>query len=227
VMARRSRSAPQLDHAALLAAGLSVLAVLAVSIAIVLSGDDSPPPPEPAPELTAAPVPMPEPEPEPPPPPVSGQVEEVVLVDVSVSGRQVFGDRMPQDEPIEPDEETVEALTTAVTAWLDEHLTDLQDGGTGLTGAALEGSHETMVLTHPDAPVEQAVYAFTVYVRGAAEWASVTATVTRTDGEQRTATFAFLPGEPPDLVAAEGDGEFPPASTVTASADDDAQEQSP
>jgi hypothetical protein len=200
------------DRTPLLVGALIALAALVVIGVMALSGDDEP---EPDPTPTAAPEPEPEPEPE-PPGPVEGEYELVRVTDLSVHGRRVFEEGMPQNDPVEPDAAAVEAFVAGMAAWLDGHFTDLQDGGPGWAAdAGVAGPVEVLTLTDPDHPVEHASYAITVWARTEPEWARANVALTRTDGSTLHARLVFTPGDPPALVAAVGEGtppeEEPPA----------------
>ena len=189
----------------LISIGSAVTAVLVVVLAVLLAGDDPEPPAAvPEPEPTPAPTLEPEPEPEPePPPPVRGETTLVEVVDLSVHGTQLFGDRMPQDEPVPVDDDAVAALVDAVAAWLDEHLTDLQVGGDGaLIAAGLDGDPGPS-LTDDQLGVEVARYDLTVYARGEPEWARVVVEVARRDGSVARRPLVFVPGGEPSVVAGE------------------------
>jgi hypothetical protein len=209
---------PRENPTLLVSAVLVVAAVVVLAVVFVVSRA------APGSEPTASPTSEPEPEPEPdpePPGPVTGEYELAAIRDVSVSGRRVFGSSMPQDAPVAPDEAAVGAFVDQMAAWVDQHLTDLQDGGEGSVPAAgLVGPHDTLTLTDPDHPVELAQYAMVVYAREAPEWARTNVVVTRTDGSVLTANLVFVPGEPPALVAAEGEGVAPASAGAGADGGD-------
>jgi hypothetical protein len=206
------------DHPPLLVSAVLVVAAVVV-LAVVYLASRSAPEPEP----TAAPTSEQEPEPEPEPPArVTGEYELAAIRDVSVHGRRVFGSSMPQDAPVTHDEGAVGAFVDQMAAWIDHHLTDLQEGGEGLVaGSGLVGPHEGLTLTDPDHPVELAQYAMVVYAREAPEWARTNVVVARTDGSVLTADLVFLPGEQPALIAAEGDGAVPAPADAEGSAGED------
>jgi hypothetical protein len=198
------------ENRTLLASALLVVAAVVV-LAVAYLASWSAPESEPTAVPTSEPESEPEPEPEPEPPgPVAGEYELAAIRDVSVGGRRVFGSSMPQDAPVAHDEAAVGAFVDQMAGWVDEHLTDLQDGGEGLVpGSGLVGPHEVLTLTDPDHPVELAQYAMVVFAREEPEWARTNVVVTRADGSVLTADLVFVPGEPPTLVSAEGDGVAP------------------
>jgi hypothetical protein len=214
-MANDSRDRSPLIISALIAA----VAVVVLGVAILSSGDE--PEPEPTARPTATPTPEPEPEPE-PPPPVQGEPELTEVVDLSVTGTGLHRAGTGGDAPVPIDEASVATFAAAMASWIDDHLTDLQDGGEGtVVAAGLVGPVGVGHLTDPDHPVTSARYSMRVGARGAAEWGEVEVVVLRVDGTERTATLAFLPGDDaPRLVAAEGDGTASPAPSTDGSAND-------
>jgi hypothetical protein len=195
-----------------LLAGVLVLAALAViGLALLLTSG------QPQPEPTVAPEPEqtvePDPEPE-PPDPVAGEVDLLRVTDLSVSGRRVFGESMPQNDPVEADQAQVDVFVSAMAGWLDDHLTSLQDGGAGLVFETdLVGPHEALTLSTPELPVAHARYEMVVWAREAPEWGSADVTVALVDGSSWRSRFVFAPGEPLALVAAVGDGPVPAAGS--------------
>jgi hypothetical protein len=209
-------------RALVISALIAVVAVVALAVVVATSRESTEPEPEPPPPV-ATPEPEPEPEPE-PPGPVAGEYELLRVTGLSVHGRRVFGDRMPQDAPVEPDEVAVNDFVEAMVGWLDGHFTDLQDGGRGWAVLAdVVGPVEVISLTDPDHPVAQARYEFVVWARVAPEWGRAAVELTLADGSIRTAALTFAAGEPPVLVAAEGEGAPPPTSPA---GDEDEEEGS-
>lgn len=186
-------------------AGLVVVAGLVVGVALAIAT-------EPAPEvIDAVPlseperVPVPEPEPEPEPPsPVVGEIADIDVGDMSATGSRLFHEGSDGDESVPVDDDAVEEFVTAMAAWLDAHLTDLQDDGPGLV-EGLAGDTEPVAawLSSPDAPVETATYRFLIAARGSPEWGSVVVAVHRGRGVTQQARYTFVPGEQLTLVAAE------------------------
>jgi hypothetical protein len=205
--------APDRHRPALLASVLLVVAVAVVGLALVLTGGGAEPDPEPEPPAAVEPEPEPEPDPEPEPPsPVVGEYGLSGVVDVSIHRRRVYGLGMPQEAPVVHDAAAVDAFVDAMATWLDAHFTELQDGGLGRAQeAGLVGPPEVVSLTDPDHPVSRAEYAMVVFARAEPEWARVAVDITRSDGSVLRANFVFLPGDPPFLVAAEGQGTRPPS----------------
>jgi hypothetical protein len=215
--------APDRHRPALLASVLLVVAVVVVGLAVVLAGGG--PEPEPEPEPPAAVEPEPEPEPE-PPGPVVGEHELLRVTELSVHDRRVFGSSMPQNAPIEHDQAAVDAFVAGMAAWLDAHLTDLQDGGVGAAfEAGLDGPHEVLTLTSPGLPVEHARYEMVVWAREQPEWGRAAVEVTLADGSAWQATVVFVPGDPPTLLAADGTGPIAPPVDEPPPTTDDAPEE--
>lgn len=171
-----------------------LVVAVAVTGLVLASGDE--------PEEAAPAEPEPEPEPD-PPPPVEGVAELAEVVDLSVAGTQLFGSSMPQDEPVPVDDAAVDRFVTTVADELDRHLSDLQTGGPGLTGAGFVGPDDVLALTDPDRLVAQASYRMIVGVRGEPEWAVVEVVVDRADGSSGTAGVTFVADGGATLVAAE------------------------
>jgi hypothetical protein len=180
-------------------AGLVGLAILVVLTALLLNRED------PQPEMVE-PEPVEEPEevePE-PPEPVEGTAELEDVRNLSVTGTRLVQPGSDADEAIPPDEDAIEALVEDLTAWLDEHLTQLQDGDEGLVRqASLAGDEAIGDLAGPADIVEQAGYRFLVGARGEPEWAEVTVEVAREDGSSRAARLVFDADR--ELLAVEGD----------------------
>ena len=188
-----------------IAIGLAVAALAILGVVLVLNDDDrAPPTVAPAPEPDPGPEPDPEPEPEPPrPPPVHGDATLGDVVDLSVHGTQLFGDSMPQDEPVPIEDDAVDAFLAAIARWLDDHLTELQDGGPGaLSEAGLEGDAGPP-LADDDHLVASARYDVTVYARGVPEWGRVDVEVERLDGSVARRRLVFVPGEEPSVIGGE------------------------
>lgn len=182
---------------------------LAAVVAIVLM--------RPTEDQIAAPSPSPSPTPTPSPtpvahPPVTGEVEvETVVAD---SGPINFRSADNRSATPATDEEAVAAFVDAVAAWLDDHLTSLQDEEGGLldevaADGMLDGADtdSTTALTGDLAsrehPVGEASYHVVVAVAGAPVWAHVRADLTRQDGARRSAEFVFAAGDDgPLLIAA-------------------------
>jgi hypothetical protein len=174
----------------LVIAGLIGLAALVVVSVVLLGGED---PPEP--EVTAPPEePEPEPvEPEPEPPePVEGATELLGVRDLSVTGSRLVHRGTGADARVEIDEGEVEALIEDLAAWIDDHLTQLQDGEAGLVAdAEVTGPDGLAELAGPADLVDEASYAFVIGARGEPEWAEVTVRVTREDDSTRRARMVF------------------------------------
>ena len=184
----------------LLVAGLVGLAALVIAL-VVLTGDDPVPETEPEPPVAE---PEPEPEPDPEPDPVEGETEVAEVVDLSITGTRLVHPGSADHEQVPVDEEALDALVDAIADWLDEHLTDLQDGGEGLVaGAGLAGPQDAGDLAGPEEIIEDASYVFRVGVRGQPEWARVDVEVITDDGEEHAAVLAFTGREEPDLQAVE------------------------
>jgi hypothetical protein len=187
----------------LVIAGLIGLAALIVVAVVLLGGGD-----DPEPEVTAPPEEAPEPEPpeepEPEPPePVEGEAELLGIRDLSISGTQLVHPGSGDDAPVEIDEGEAETLMEDLVSWLDEHLTQLQDGHGGLVAeAGLTGPDGVGDLAGPADLVDEASYAFVIGVRGEPEWAEVLVEVTREDGSSRAARMVFDPGR--ELMAVQG-----------------------
>lgn len=182
----------------LLIAGLVGLAALVV-VVFVLTGDE----PEPEPEPPVA-EPEPEPEPPPPPPPVEGEAELAEIVDLSATGTGLVASGSGADAPVDVDHDAVDALVASLAAWLDDHLTDLQDRGDGLVaGVGLQGPDGVGDLAGSGTVVEQATYRMAVGARGGPEWARVVVEVTDEDGGTHEAVFAFVAEDEPVLQGVE------------------------
>jgi hypothetical protein len=173
----------------LVIAGLIGLAALVVVTVILLGGDD------PEPEVTAPPEEPAEPEepPEPEPPePVEGSYELMGVRNLSITGTRLVRPGSRDDARVAVDETEVELLLEDLAAWLDEHLTQLQDGEAGLVADAdLTGPDGLADLAGPADVVERATYRFVVAARGEPEWAEATVRVTREDGSVRRARLVF------------------------------------
>lgn len=187
---------------ALVVAGLAGLAAL-VLMAFPLGGSEDPAGSG-EPRITA-----PEPDRpvlEPDPPPVRGEAEVVEIVDLSITDSRLVHAGSGANDPVPVDDDAVSARVEALTAWLDRHLTDLQEGGDGLVAdVGLAGSAEVGTLAGSGTLLRSrsATYAFTLGVRGAPEWILVDVAVLDRLGDRHTATFAFTGAAEPDLQAVE------------------------
>lgn len=206
-------------HAGLLAGLLGVVTAITVvtaAIAASIAGSDSQPAgagpaPTAAPRAPAASEPDAEPcafdpaleadDPDclPPPDPVRGDVEVVEIVDLSVTGTQLFRPGSEGDAPVPVDDAAVATAASASAQVVDRLLTLLQEDGTPelrLTGdlAALAS------LASAAQPIRAARYEVRVGARGVPEWLELRAALQRDDGA-RTATFAFSGGDEPVLLA--------------------------
>lgn len=151
--------------------------------------------------------------------PVEGTVE-VHRRTVSVAGNRVFPEGSAGDLPDEPDADVLAAFVEGIKAWLDAHLTAVQRGGVGAidptSGLAADAPPETLdalstALAGPSRPVASAHYDITVWGRTDPEWASAVATITGPEGDDRGATFVFVPGAVSvELVAASADPSLTP-----------------
>jgi hypothetical protein len=176
----------------LVIAGLIGLAALVVVSVVLLGGDDAPEPEVTAPPEEPEPEPAP-PEPEPEPPePVEGATELLGVRDLSVTGSRLVHGGTGADARVEIDEGEVEALIDDLAAWIDDHLTRLQDGEAGLVAdAEVTGPDGLAELAGPADVVDEASYAFVIGARGEPEWAEVTVRVTREDDSTRRARLVF------------------------------------
>lgn len=110
-------------------------------------------------------------------------------------------------------------LADEVATWLDAHLNDLQQGGTGRTvdvaapglvddATPAELDAITGALATPETPVTSARYLLDGSYDAMTEWLEATVEVTRVDGTVALATFVFTPTDAgPQLVL------FGPADT--------------
>jgi hypothetical protein len=180
-------------------AGLVGLAILVVMTVLLLNRED------PQPEMVE-PEPVEEPEevePE-PPEPVEGTAELVDVRDLSVTGTRLVQPGSDADAAVPLDEDAIETFVEDLTAWLDEHLTQLQDGEDGLVRqASLTGDEAIADLAGPADLVEGAEYRFVVGARGEPEWAEATVEVSREDGSSRAARLVFDADR--ELLGVEGD----------------------
>lgn len=186
-------------------AGLVVVASLVLGVALAIATEPAPEVIDAVPLREPEPFPVPEPEPEPEPPsPVEGEIADIEVSDMSATGSRLFHEGSDGDEPVPVDDDAVEEFVTAMAAWLDAHLTDLQDDGPGLV-EGLAGDTEPVAagLSNPDAPVETATYRFLIAARGTPEWGSVVVAVHRGRGVTQQARYTFVPGKQLTLVAAE------------------------
>lgn len=181
-------------------AAVTVAAATALSAACTSGGDE-----------VAAPSPTPSAAPSattPPPEPVVGDVEVQVRSVASEPVVLIGGEAPPIDE------RAIERLAGDVADWLDEHLTDLQEGeggnldavaATGLiaSGDAAIVETVTTALASPERPVADARYALLVAATSRPEWLRATVITESREGEVATAQFVFVPGPGgPVLIAA-------------------------
>lgn len=100
----------------------------------------------------------------------------------------------------EPDQASIEAVTTTVGDWLDAHLDRLQRDGKGLWGqlaaeGLANGEQRRQVTTHlasPDAPVRSARYVMTVYQDGAPQYLTAKVEVTHPDDSVTDVGLVFV-----------------------------------
>ena len=100
----------------------------------------------------------------------------------------------------EPDQASIEAVTTTVGDWLDAHLDRLQRDGKGLWGQmAADGlangkqrRQVTTDLASPDAPVRSARYVMTVYHDGASQYLTAKVEVTHPDDSISDVGLVFV-----------------------------------
>jgi hypothetical protein len=220
------------DRSSLIISALIALAaVVVLGVALLVSRGEREPEPTTAPTAPTAPSASPEPEPEPepePPAPVEGGYELTEVVELSATGTGLYAAGTGGDAPVVTDDAAVTDFVAAMAIWLDDHLTDLQDGGEGAAASAgLSGPIEVVHLTDPEHPVAAASYLVRVGARGDPEWGEVQVSVERQDGSVRTATLALLPGEDaPRLVAAEGDATAPASGPdEVATTDEDSESE--
>lgn len=187
------------DRSALTWWVLTALAAVgaAVLVVVLLTRSDEPsastePPPTPVVEQEDEAEPDEE---EPTPTPVAGEVSEVTITDLSITGSALRPDGSPAEAPVAVQQDAVDATVDAATAWLDAHLTAAQDGEPGLLPDGLDGPIDaaTTGLAHPDRAVTTASYTVTMGVRGVPEWIRVGVAVSRDDGTSADATFVFVP----------------------------------
>jgi hypothetical protein len=145
---------------------------------------------------------------------------EVTVRDMSVSnGPVVFTPGDPDHEPPETDAEDRERWVEAAVSWLDRHLSDLEEGGSGLLdevamGGMLDGDESAVAaissdLASSERPVDAAAYELLVAVDGDVQWIRALVRTSTRDGDAET-TFVFVPGDGIQLVAAgEGGLELP------------------
>jgi hypothetical protein len=185
----------------LVIAGLIGLAVLVVVSVVLLGGEDAPEPEVTAPPEEPEPEP-PEPEPE-PPEPVEGSTELLGVRDLSVTGSRLVHSGTDADARVAIDQDAVEALIEDLAGWIDDHLTQLQDGEDGLVAdAEVTGPDGLAELAGPADLVDEASYAFVIGARGEPEWAEVTVRVTLEDRSTRRARLVFDPDR--RLLAVQG-----------------------
>lgn len=159
------------------------------------TGDDDPtasdttPPPSPSSTTTSAS----------PSPTLQPVVGERVAAVYPLGGRPILG----LGEDPSPDEAAIDAATTAVGDWLDEHLDRLQREGSGTWGSiAADGLADskqrrpaTTGLASPDAPVQAARYVMSVYHDGPPRYLTARVEVTHPDDSVATAELVFVTDE--------------------------------
>ncbi len=126
-------------------------------------------------------------------------VGERVSAVYPLGGRPILG--LGEDPP--PDEAAINAATTAVGDWLDEHLDGLQREGAGAWGNmaadglanAKERRPVTTALASPDAPVEAARYVMSVYHDGPPRYLTTRVEVTHPDDSVTMAELVFITDE--------------------------------
>lgn len=126
-------------------------------------------------------------------------VGERVSAAYPLGGRPLLG--LGQNPP--PDEDAIQAATTAVGDWLDEHLDRLQREGTGTWGEVAadglannkERGPVTTGLASPDAPVEAARYVMSVYHDGPPRYLTARVEVTHPDESVDTVELVFTTDE--------------------------------
>lgn len=126
-------------------------------------------------------------------------VGERVSAVYPLGGRPILG----LGENPAPDEAAINAATTAVGDWLDEHLDRLQREGSGTWGAmaadglanAKDRKLATTGLASPDAPVETARYVMSVYHDGTPRYLTTRVEVTHPDDSVAMAELVFVTDE--------------------------------
>lgn len=209
---RVKTSTPSVRRAVI--ASAAVLTGLVVAAAVLFSEgrtDDGPD----APTVAAPPVPEPVEEAPPPPAPVRGEVEEVSLRDLSVTGSGLRTGGSDTARAVPVDQAAVDAAVDAATTFVDDHLTSAHDGEGGQLPEGLEGPRDAVTrgLASPDLPAVGAGHKVAVGVLGTPEWVSVGSVVERADGSTAAATFVFtvLDGELTLIAVQAGAGaEAPP-----------------
>lgn len=142
--------------------------------------------------------------------PVDGEVDVQL---VPVANDETVWNRPPP----EPDSAAVDAVVDRVRAWLDGHLSDVQEGGEGgfddvAAPGLLDGVAPTTVaavtsaLASPDRPVHRAAYGLQVAHGGAPQWVRASVHVTSKDGTMRSAQFIFEVVEDTVALVAAGPG---------------------
>ena len=173
-------------------ASAAVLTAMVVAAALLLGGRG----PADAPvtstvETTASEVP-PEVEPD-PPAPVQGDVVEVSLRDLSVTGSGLRTAGSGPDQAVAVEQEAVDAAVEEAVAFVDAHLTSAHDGDGGQLPEGLDGPRDAVTtgLASADLPAVRVSHNVAVGVLGTPEWVSVGSVVERVDGSTAAATFVF------------------------------------
>ena len=150
--------------------------------------------------------------------PVRGQRD--VTTFATNPGPVVFNESDPLHVAPEADTGAIDGFAEAVAAWLDGHLNELQNGGSGtlasvaapglLDGAGPELERLTTGMTNPDNHVTSARYDLRVAHDGAPIWLLAIVEVEREQGDPVTVQLMFASeGGTPVLVAIE-----PPAEAL-------------
>lgn len=146
------------------------------------------------------------------PPPEELSVQgEVEVTEVGLSnGPVVFTPGTPEHTPPPTDPDSRDRWVEETRAWLDRHLSDLEDGGEGLLAdVAADGLLEqdqavvdalTTGLASAERPVNGARYDLVLGVDGEVDWVRATVHASGEGGE-RVAEFVFTTGEQLTLVA--------------------------
>lgn len=206
-------SSPSVRTTAL--ASAAVLTGLVVAVAVLFSGPRTADDPA-VPTVAAAPVPEPVEEEPPAPEPVRGELVEVSLRDLSVTGSGLRTAGSDADRPIAVDEAAVDAAVEAATSFVDDHLSSAHDGDGGHLPDELDGPRDAVTtgLASPELPAIAVGHNVAVGVLGTPEWISVGSVVERVDGSTAAATFVFtvLDGDLTLVAVQAGAGaEAPPA----------------
>lgn len=198
----------------------AAVGVVALSVSLVGDTETEEPLAAPtSPTATATATPSPTPTPTPPPPVEAERELETV---VTSHGPIIFPRGDDRHPAAEPDVEAVEAFAARVGDWLDAHLTDLQEGGSGqldryaaglldaADGEVLAGL--TTELATAERPVAEARYRMVVAADGAPQWLHVRLDVTRADDAERSAELVVghVDAEPRLLAASPVHPDAPP-----------------